>query len=320
MRKAILLLLALVSFFGCSRKEKVVIWTAENDFVMEMYSSELKKKFPQYDISLEYMNTSNIAAKVLEEKDNCKCDMILSEECAYLQMCSQYFAEPEGLDFSVFQDGLVPESHLFVPNLKNGGCIIINGKMLRDKGLAIPESYSDLLKPEYKDLISMPSPTSSGTAYMFVLMLVNEWGEAEAFDYFSKLDKNILQYTSSGSGALNLLVKNEVAIALGMTSQAVFEKNSGKDLTIRFFKEGSPYSMCGNALMRKSKDKQSAKEVFGYMSTELTRKSCELFYPERIYKDYAPVVKGFPEDIRYGNMAGDTIETKKRLLSKWSFS
>lgn len=306
---------------GCGSKGKtIVIWTSGEDYRNEYYLSELKKQFPDYDIQLEYMNSSTIAAKITEEGEDTTCDIVLSEEYGYLQKCENLFAELKDFDYSVFLAELVPESHKFTPELKNGGCIIINPDVLKEKGLPTPASYADLLDPKYKDLISMPSPASSGTGYMFLRQLVNEWGEDEAFAYFEKLTENVLSYTSSGSGPVNALKQGEVAIGLGMTSQAVTEINEGVNLQILFFAEGSPYSVYGNAVLAKSAERDEVMEVFNYLSTKLCKDNNEKFFPDQIFKDFAPEVKGFPTNIKYGNMANDTMSEKERLLKKWSFS
>lgn len=302
-----------------SKKEKIVIWTSGEDYRNAYYLSELEKKFPDYDFTLEYMNSSTIAAKVLEEGDNCSCDIILSEEYGYLYKCEDYLAELTGFDYSVFLDDIVPENHKFTPELKNGGCIIVNPAVLEKNGLSAPKSYEDLLDPAYKNLISMPSPASSGTGYMFLRQLTNEWGEEKAFEYFEKLTENILSYTSSGSGPVNALVQGEAAIGLGMTSQAVTEINEGVNLDIVFFKEGSPFSMYGNAILKKSADRKAVMDVFNYLSTKLCQDNNELFFPDQIFKDFKPEVEGFPKDIPYGNMANDTLSEKERLLEKWTF-
>lgn len=315
-----LLSVVLSLFAGCGSKGKsIVIWTSGEDYRNEYYLSELKKQFPDYDITLEYMNSSAIAAKITEEGEDTTCDIILSEEWGYLQKCEDLLAELKDFDYSVFLPELVPESHKFTPELKNGGCIIVNPKVLNDKGLSVPTSYEDLLDPAYKNLISMPSPASSGTGYMFLRQLTNEWGEDKAFDYFEKLTENVLAYTSSGSGPVNALKQGEVAVGLGMTSQAVTEINEGVELQILFFKEGSPYSVYGNAVLAKSAEREEVMEVFNYLSTKLCQDNNELFFPDQIFKDFAPVVEGFPTNIKYGNMANDTMTEKERLLKKWTF-
>ena len=314
------MLAALVTGCGGADDKKVVIWTSGEDYKNEYYLTECQKKFPDYDITLEYMNSSTIAAKVLEEGENCSCDIIASEEYGYLYKCEEYLAELSDFDFSVFLDDIVPENHKFTPELKNGGCIILNKTVLAEKNLPAPGSYEDLLDPQYKGLISMPSPASSGTGYMFLRQLTNEWGEDEAFEYFEKFTDNVLQYTSSGSGPVNALVQGEVAVGLGMTSQAVVEINEGADLEIVFFEEGSPFSMYGNAVLKSSADRQAGMDVFNYLATDLCKGDNELYFPDQIYKDFAPEIEGFPRNINYGNMSNDTLAEKERLLAKWTLS
>ncbi len=318
---ALLFLFAVVltAFAGCgAKKEKIVIWTSGEDYKNDYYLSECRKKFPEYDIELVYMSTAAIAAKVIEEGDRCSADLIISEEYGYLEKCSDYLAVLSDFDFSVFLDELVPESRKYTPELKNGGCVIVNTKVLADRGIAEPTCYADLLKPEYRGLVSMPSPKSSGTGYMFLRQLVNEWGETEAFDYFDAFSENVLQYTTSGSGPVAALEAREVAVGLGMTSQAVVRINAGNDeLKILFFEEGSPYSMYGNAILKKSADRTAVREVFDYLATDLCRGDNERYFPDRIFKDFAPVVEGFPVNVKYGNMANDTLPEKERLQAKW---
>lgn len=314
--------LTALSGCGSSRTENndITIWTSGEDYRNEYYLAELQKKFPDYNITLEYMTSSSIAAKVVEEGKDCSCDIILSEEYGYLYKCEEYLTELSRFDFSVFLDDIVPANHKFTPELKNGGCIIINPKVLEEKGLPVPGSYQDLLDPQYKGLISMASPTSSGTGYMFLRQLTNEWGEDEAFEYFEKLSENVLQYTSSGSGPVNALIQGEVAVGLGMTAQAVTEINQGVELEILFFQEGSPFSMYGNAVLANSADRECVMEVFNYLATDLCKGNNEQFFPDQVFKDFVPVVEGFPTNIRYGNMSNDTLSEKERLQGKWNFN
>ncbi len=94
----------------------------------------------------------------------------------------------------------MPASKKYLPEYINSGAIILNTQVMEKNGLDVPTCYADLLKEEYRGLISMPNPKSSGTGYMFLKSLVNAMGEDAAFDYFDQLSENILQFTSSGSG------------------------------------------------------------------------------------------------------------------------
>ncbi len=58
--------------------------------------------------------------------------------------------------------------------------ITVNTKELSDKNIPVPSSYEDLIKPEYKGLISMPNPSSSGTGYLTVSALIQIMGEEKS--------------------------------------------------------------------------------------------------------------------------------------------
>ena len=324
MLKRVLLVAAVVvlvwTLTGCTKaKDKVLIYTSAEDFRVEYLTSRLKDQFPNTDITIEYMSTGNHAAKLLAEGAKTDCDITYDLEYGYLEQLDalDMFADLSGYDMDIYQEDTVISKN-YIIELRNGGAVILNTDVLAAKGLEEPASYADLLKPEYKGLVSMPNPTASGTGYMFLKSLVNAWGEEEAYAYFDKLTDNILQYTSSGSGPVNALVQGEVAVGLGMTSQAVTKINEGaENLKILYFQEGSPYSLYGQAIIKGKETKPAVKAVFDFLINTYNYENNEKFYPEKIYKDKDYVVKNFPQNIQYADMSNNSIEEKTRLLEKW---
>lgn len=309
------------SLSGCKeKKEKIIIYTSTEDFCVEDLDKRLKEVFPEYDVDLEYMPTGNHAAKLISEGKNTECDITYNLEYSYLAQLEAkgYLADLSEYETSIYAEDLVASKY-YLPQSRNGGAVIINTAYLKEKGLEEPTCYEDLLKPEYKGLISMPNPKASGTGYMFLKNLVNAWGEEEAFDYFDKLTPNILSYTSSGSGPVNALVQKEAAIGLGMTSLAVLQINDGVDLKIVFFDEGSPYSLYGQAIISGKETRESVKRVFDFLVNTYNKEINEKFYPEKIYKDFSPSIENYPSDIKYGDMSNDSSEEKARLLDKWKY-
>lgn len=320
--------LALVLCFTClltgvfcacdSGKEKILIYTSVEDYVVEDLTKRLNEEFPQYDIVIEYMSTGNHAAKLLAEGKNTDCDISYDLEYAYLAKLQGegILADLSSYDMSVYAEDTV-ESNYYIPHLRSGGCIIVNTKVLADKGLSEPTSYEDLLKPEFKGLISMANPKSSGTGYMFLKSLVNERGEEAAFDYFDKLAENVLQFTSSGSGPVNALLQGEVAVGLGMTSQTVIQINDGAPLKVLYFDEGSPYTLYGQAIISGKEERECVKEVFDFMIKTYGYEYNEKFGPEKLFKDKNYEMENYPTGIIYSDMSNNTIEEKERLLEIW---
>lgn len=314
------LLITVIALTGaCSKNNnKVIIYSSAEDYRNEHYLKRLKEQFPQYDIVLDYLTTGNHAAKLRAEGTRTEADITLSVEYGYLEQVQDLLADLSKYDTSKYVDDLVV-SNKFLPELRNSGAIIVNTEVLKKKGLAKPKSYQDLLKPAYKGLISMPSPKSSGTGYMFLKNLVNTWGEDKAFEYFGSLAKNILQFTSSGSGPVNALVQGEVAIGLGMTAQAVTAINDAAPLEIMYFAEGAPYSAYGYGIIKGKEKKKAVREIFEFLDSTLIAEDSEKFFPEQIYKDKVFAVKNYPTAIPYGDMSNNTPQEKERLLAKWTF-
>jgi len=320
---ALLTVLALltVGFAGCGEsKEKVLIYTSVEDYVVEDMNNRLSAAFPEYNVIVEYVSTGSHAAKLLAEGKNSECDISYDLEYAYMEQLDRagVLADLSAYDRSIYLDDTVVTGNYLV-QCRVGTAIIVNTQVLAEKNLAEPTSYADLLKPEYKGLISMPSPKASGTGYAFYKALVNAWGEDKALKYFDDLTPNILQYTSSGSGPIQALKNKEVAVGFGMTSQAVTEINNGEPLKVLYFEEGSPYTLYGQSIIAGKETRESVKKVFDFLVNTYSYELNEKFFPEQMFKDKTYSMKNYPENIKYGDMSNNTIEEKERLLGLWKY-
>lgn len=324
MKKLTLLLAAvmLLSLFcGCAGgRETVVIYTSAENYRVEHMRQRLMEEFPQYEILIEYMPTGNQAARLLAEGSQTDCDITYDLEYTYLEQLAQagLLADLSDYDFSVFCQDTVASPY-YMPDYRNGGAVIINPAVLEKYGLERPESYDDLLKEEYRGLISMPNPASSGTGYMFLLAMVNGRGEEGAFAYFDALAENVLQFTSSGSGPVNALIQGEAAIGLGITGTAVNAINEGAELEILFFEEGSPYALYGQGIIAGREQRPAVREVYDFLYSTYGYENCALFYPEPIYRDREFAIENYPADISYCDMRGDTVQRKEELLARWIY-
>lgn len=317
--------LVLSLFFGgllaaCENdREVVVIYTSAEDYRVEHMWERLLEEFPEYEIIVEYMPTGNQAAKLMAEGKETECDITYDLEFSYLEKLADagVLASLSDYDYSVFLDD-VNVSEYYMAEYRNGGAVIINPAIIEKYGVEIPTCYDDLLKPEYRGLISMPNPVSSGTGYMFLLAMVNQRGEAAAFEYFDAFAENVLQFTSSGSGPVSALVQGEVAIGLGIVGNAVAAINQGENLEILLFEEGVPYALYGQGIIAGKENRKAVRDVFDFLYETYGYENCEKFFPEPIYRDKTFYVKNYPQDINYCDMHGATAEQKEHLLSLWN--
>jgi len=324
--KKILLFTAVLFLAGiaisCKKtSDEVLIYTSSEDFRIEHLQKRLNEQFPQYRIMINYMTTGSLAAKLKAEGTATDCDIIGELEAAYLEGIIDNLADLSSFDSSVFLDEMVPAHKRYFPFIKSAGGIIINENFLTARNVPVPASYQDLIKPEYRGLISMPNPKTSGTGYMFLVSLINAWGEDSAFAYFDRFADNVLQFTSSGSGPVNALIQGEVGIGLGMTFQAITAVNDrGAPLQVRFFSEGSPYIGYGTAIIKGKDSRQAVRDVFEFFAHTLNREDKELFAPEQIFKSQVNNIPNYPRGVTAADMRGiESVPEKERLLGKWIY-
>jgi iron(III) transport system substrate-binding protein len=307
---------------SCQKKEsnEVLIFSSSEDFRIEYLQKRLNEQFPDYKVTIDYSTTGNLAAKLKAEGTATDCDIIGELDSAYLEGILDNLADISFIDSSPFLDELVPAHHKYLPFFKSSGCVILNEDFLTARKLPLPESYQDLLKPEYKGALSMPNPKSSSTGYFFLKNLVNTMGEDAAFAYFDKFADNVLQFTSSGSGPINALVQGEAGIGLGMTFQAVGTINKGIPLKIVFFEEGSPYTVYGMSIIKGRETRKAVRDVFEFYVNTLTREDKELFSPEQIFKVQINTMPNYPQNVKTADMRGiESFPEKERLLAKWKY-
>jgi len=309
---------------GCSSsktvaKETITIYTSIENYRIEYLNKRLQKEFPNYDVNIEFYSTGDHIAKLLADGTDTNCGITHSLGYSYLQQLDEkgYLADLSSYDQSVYDENLII-SNDFLPQERGSGAIIINTQLLKRLGLDEPASYEDLLKLEYRGLISMPDPKASSTGYIFYKSLVNAWGEEKALDYFDKLTDNILQYTESGSGPLNAVAEGKAAVGLGTTATAVAKLNEGFPLKITFFKEGAPYAVYGQAIIKGKEEHKSVRDVFDFLVNTFNYENCERYMPETLYKDKTFSLENYPQNIQYADMSNNTVEEKERLLAEWN--
>jgi iron(III) transport system substrate-binding protein len=309
--------------FSCKKADNntVIIYTSTEDFRTEHMQDLLKEQFPNYDITLQVLSTGNHAAKLKAEGTQTEADIILNLETGYLEGLQDILADLSAYDLSEFLPELVPASKRFLPWDKSSEAIVLSRSKLESLGLPVPSNYQDLLNPIYKGLISMPNPKTSGTGYMFLVSLINAWGEDAAFEYFDGLAENILQFTTSGSGPVNALIQGEVAIGLGMTLTTVNAiNNRGVSLEMTFFEEGAPSITSGFGIIKGKDSRPIVKEVFEFAMTKLVKDDKELYCPEPVMLNQFNNIPNYPRSIPYANMDGVyDLSLKERLLEKWKY-
>lgn len=322
MKKLCLLLTILMLFVtGCgNNSQRIVIYSSAEEERNDALKQQLKEKFPDLDVVVQYIATGNNAAKIKTEGTNIEADIIIGLETSQMEELKDNFADLSFFDDSYYIDNINPEHNKYLIYEKYTASIIIDKTYFEKNKLEKPKSYDDLLKDEYKGLIAMPDPKTSGTGYMYYLNVVNIKGEEEALKYFDKLQKNIKQFTTSGSGPISLLKQGEIAIAMGMTFQGASEITNGANFEIIELDTKTPYNGTSSSIIKGRENKENVKEVFEFIMKDFSKYDKEHFVPGQVLKDQEVKIPNYPTNLTDADMTGiNDIKLKEELLSEWKY-
>jgi iron(III) transport system substrate-binding protein len=145
--------------------------------------------------------------------------------------------------------------------------IYANEPRLKQKGVEFPKRVKDLLDPKLKGEILLPSPITSGTAYLIVLSFLSLYGEEQGWKVLEELDRNVDHYTRGGGGPAQLVARGEVMLGLATDEDAL--PLLGKQAPIRI---GTPEEGIGAigqwvAIPKGSKAVDGAKKIVDYTGT-----------------------------------------------------
>ena len=144
-----------------------------------------------------------------------------------------------------------------------------NKAMLEEKGLKMPQSWNDFLKPEYKQEIVVAHPGSSGTAYTMLATLVQMMGEDKAMEYFKKFSPQVRQYTKSGTAPGRMAGLGETTVGITFLHDAIKYKKEGySDIVISAPAEGTGYEIGGVALLKNGPDQENGKMFIDWVLTK----------------------------------------------------
>ena len=321
-------LLFTASLASCGNtSDRVVIFTTAEEERINYLQNELNEQFPNIDIEFQYLGNGNMVSKFQAEGTETEADIFYDFEVTNAEIVLNsnpaIFADLSSYDFSIYDSsvtGYLSSHKNYAVDAKLDGGVLVNKKVLESKGLSVPHSYSDLLDEKYKGLISMPNPKSSGTGYCFYNGLVATKGESEALNYFSELDKNVKEFTSSGSAPIKSVDRGDVAVGFGMLWQCVQFANNNSDLEVVILDEKAPYNLYSMGMISGHDTKQNVKSVFDYLYNDLNKKEVAAFTPDKIYVEQPQTtIANYPQNVQEIDMVGVfDPKHKQNLLDKWT--
>lgn len=233
----------------------------------EEYLSAACEKFEQlYGIKTTFqrLSTGEVQAKIEEENGNPSADVWFGGTTdPYNVVAAEGLLEPYQAQNA---------SHLMGDQYKDAdgnwygiykGILgfMVNKDSLAEKGLAAPQDWDDLLKPEYKGLIWLSNYNTAGTAKLVINTMIQKKGHDEGIQYLVDLDKNIEVYTKSGSGPSKNVGTGECTIGIGFLHDGITQivDNGYDNIELVIPSSGTSFEIGATAIFKGAKHPNAAK-------------------------------------------------------------
>ena len=233
----------------------------------EEYLAVACEKFQElYGIEVQYqrLSTGEVQSKVEEEAGNPSGDVWFGgttdpyNVCAAEGLLEAYEAENAShLLGSAYRD----VDGYWYGIYKGILGFMVNRDELDRMGIAVPQDWADLTKPEYAGLVWLSNYNTAGTAKLVINTMIQKYGHDEGIQYLVDLDKNVQVYTKSGSGPSKNVGTGECVVGIGFLHDGITQivDNGYGNIELVIPSSGTSYEIGATAIFKGAKHPNAAK-------------------------------------------------------------
>lgn len=216
------------------------------------------------DVQAQRLSTGEVAAKIEEENGHPSADVWFGGTTDPYNVSSskglleQY--EPKNASHLI-SDKFKSTNKDWYGIYKGILGILYDKEELERLKLDVPQDYKDLIDPKYKGLIWSSNYNTAGTAKLIINTVIQKYGHDQGIQYLVDLDKNIAQYTKSGSGPSKAIGTGECTIGIGMLHDGIYQivDQEHENVGLQIPSSGASYEVGATAIFKGAAHPNAAK-------------------------------------------------------------
>jgi iron(III) transport system substrate-binding protein len=303
----------------------LTVYTALEADQIKAYQAQFEADNPGVRIKWVRDSTGIITARLLAEKAAPQADVVMGVAASSLLVL-----EKEGMLQPYAPKGVDKLSKVYVDDAKVpswvgmdvwGAAICFNTVEAAKIGLKKPETWKDLLKPEYRGKVVMPNPASSGTGYFDVTAWLKMYGEKDGWAYMDRLHDNIAQYTHSGSKPCKQAAAGEFPIGIAFEYRAAKLKEEGAPIDLVFPQDGLGWDVEATAVMQGTKNLEAARRLADWSASKGANELYEKNFAIVAYPGVAkpnPLIPAHYEQLLIKQDLKWSAANRERILAEWT--
>lgn len=316
--------LALATAGTAAAQTKLTVYTALENEQLKPLKDAFEKATPGIEVVWVRDSTGVITARILAEKGNPKADVIWGVSVSSIALFDQqgmlagYTPKGAAMLKPIYVDAKNPKRWTGIDAYAS--VIVFNSKEGAAKKVKQPKEWADLVKPEYKGMIVMPNPASSGTGYLMVSAWLQAMGEKAGWEFMDRLHQNVANYTHSGSAPCVLAARGERVVGLCLDMRAASEKTKGAPIDIAVPGKNG-WEIEATAIVKGSKNMDAARKLVDWTVSKEAAAIYAQTYALVAHKDVKAAPKNYPAGMEaklVRNDFGWMGKERGRILAEWT--
>ena len=242
---------------------KLIVYGSCEEEYLNAVCSNFKSLYG-IDVQMQRLSTGEVAAKIEEENGHPSADVWFGGTTDPYNVTSskglleQY--EPKNASHLI-SDKFKSTNKDWYGIYKGILGILYDKEELERLKLDVPQDYKDLINPKYKGLIWSSNYNTAGTAKLIINTVIQKYGHDQGIQYLVDLDKNIAQYTKSGSGPSKAIGAGECTIGIGMLHDGIYQivDQEHENVGLQIPSSGASYEVGATAIFKGAAHPNAAK-------------------------------------------------------------
>jgi len=266
---AALLLLWALAGHAMAQQEVVVLCNYEVDWC-EAMKAAYEKTTGQKAAFIRRTDGESLA-QIRAEKGNPRADVYHAAESASAKALAaegllEAYKSPRIAELHDWAQKIAEENKYFQTPIYTGALGFgYNTELLAKYKMPEPKCWKDLANPAYKNEIQMANPGTSGTAFNTVATILQLMGEDQGFKFLAEMNKNVNQYTRSGTAGIRAAAKGETTIGIAFLHDSVAQTVQGYPIKSVAPCEGTGYEIISSAIIKGGPNPEGAKRWMDFV-------------------------------------------------------
>lgn len=253
---------------ACSQRASVLVYSPHGPDILKDYEALFEEAHPDIDLQWLDMGSQDVYNRISSERNRPACDVWWGGPSTMFMQ-----ADKEGLLeaykptwHDAVDEGFKDPEHVWYGTHNTPLSIMFNSR--KNSRETVPQSWDELLQPEWKGRITIRAPLPSGTMRTFIgAMILRAEDEDAGIEWLKKLHHSTEDYMETPQLLFDHLKRNEDLVTVWIMPDAVLQRERNGYPFDFYLPKQTPVLTEGIAIVKGAPHRESAIVFYEFVTS-----------------------------------------------------